>query len=212
MMTLLAQNLRKDDMRRRVEALSDNEFGDLLDDVTGQAQRFVESVSLAGSEAFRSMLDQALFAFTYKIGLLCRAERASLYLVDHERGELWLRVAQEEGGRPLDVRMPISTGIAGRVARSGVAERVADAYTDPDFNREVDRTSGFRTRSVLTIPLAEPDGSVFAVAQLLNRQDGQPFDADDEKRFAQFTSSVGVILQGWWRLAQTADPTPSDEV
>src|SRR5262245_55436635 len=199
MMALLAQNLRKDDMRRRVQALSDAEFTELLDDVTGRAQRFVDSVSLAGSEAFRSMLDQALFAFTYKIGLLCRAERASLYLVDHERGELWLRVAQEEGGRPVDVHMPLGTGIAGRVARSGVAERIADAYADPDFNREVDRATGFVTRSILTVPMLEADGSVFAVAQLLNRADGQPFDADDEKRFRQFIDSVGVILQGWSR-------------
>ncbi|HKA16366.1 MAG TPA: ATP-binding cassette domain-containing protein [Myxococcota bacterium] len=203
MMQLLAQNLRKDDMRRRVEALSDTEFGDLLEDVTGQAKRFVESVSFAGSEAFRSMLDHALFAFTYKIGLLCRAERASLYLVDRARRELWLRVAQEEGGRPVDVRMPIGTGIAGRVARTGVAERVADAYADPDFNREVDRTTGFVTRSILTVPLLDAAGGVFAVAQLLNRSDGQPFDADDEKRFRQFVDPIGVILEGWWRLAQT---------
>jgi len=148
------------------------------------------------------MLDQALFAFTYKIGLLCRAERASLYLVDRERGELWLRVAQEEGGRSVDLRMPISTGIAGRVARTGIAERIADAYADPDFNRAVDRSTGFTTRSLLTIPLHDASG-VFAVAQLLNREDGQPFDAEDEKRFREFADSVGVILQGWWRMAQS---------
>ena len=135
---------------------------------------------------------------------MCRAERASLYLVDRARGELWLRVAQEEGGRPVDVRMPLTAGIAGRVARSGVAERVADAYADPDFNREVDRATGFVTRSILTVPLLDGDGAVFAVAQLLNRADGQPFDAEDEKRFRQFADSVGVILKGWWRLAQQA--------
>jgi adenylate cyclase len=206
MMALLAQNLRKDDMRQRVEALSDAEFSNLLDDVTHQAQRFVDSVALAGSEAFRSMLDQALFAFTYKIGLLCRAQRASLYLVDHERGELWLRVAQEEGGRPVEVRMPIGAGIAGRVARRGVPERIADAYADPDFNRAIDRETGFVTRSILTVPLLDAKGEVFAVAQLLNREDGQPFDEEDEKRFRQFADSVGVILRGWSRMAQTAAP------
>jgi len=208
MMALLAQNLRKDDLRRRVEALSDAEFGDLLDDVTSQAQRFIDSVALAGSEAFRSMLDQALFAFTYKIGRLCRAQRASLYLVDRERGEMWLRVAQEEGGRPVDVRMPLGVGIAGRVARSGVAECIADAYADPDFNREVDRATGFVTRSVLTLPLHEVDGEVFAVAQLLNREDGRPFDEDDAKRFRQFADSVGVILRGWWRMARMTGSAP----
>ena len=209
MMSLLAQNLRKEDLHRRVEALSDAEFGEVLDEVTGQAQRFVDSIALASNEAFRCMLDQALFAFTYKIGLLCRAERASLFLVDRERSELWLRVAQEEGGRAVDARLPIGTGIAGRVARSGQAERVSDAYADPDFNQEVDRATGFTTRSVLAIPLRDASG-VFAVAQLLNRLDGNPFDADDEKRFQQFVDSVGVILQGWWRMAQSVSRAPED--
>ena len=209
MMSLLAQNLRRDDLRRRVEVLSDAEFGDLLEEVTGEAQRFVDGIARAGDEAFRGMLDQALFAFTYKIGQLCRAERASLYLVDRARDELWLRVAQEEGGVPLEVRMPLGRGIAGRVARSGRAERVADAYADPDFNRDVDRSSGFVTRSLLTVPLHDTKGEVFAVAQLLNREDGLPFDADDEKRFRQLTDSVGVILEGWWKLVEAQRPAPA---
>jgi adenylate cyclase len=211
MMSLLADNLRKDDLRRRVAALSDAEFGELLDEVTGEAKRFVDSVALAGDEAFQSMLDQALFAFTYKIGMLCSAERASLFLVDSERGELWLRVAQEEGGVPVDVRIPIGTGIAGRVARRGVAEIVADAYSDPDFNREVDQRTGFVTRSVLAVPLHDTAGEVFAVGQLLNRIDGRAFDTDDEKRFRQFTDSVGVILQGWWRLVKSPATTGAPE-
>ena len=36
---------------------------------------------------------------------------------------------------------------------------------------------------------------MFAVAQLLNRRDGQPFDEGDEKRFAEFLLSIGVILE-----------------
>ncbi len=207
MMALLAESTRKDDLRGQVDALSDQEFGDLLDEVTGEAQRFVEGVARAGDGAFRALLDQALSAFTYKIGRLCRAERASLFLVDRERGELWLRVAQEEGGEPVEVRMPIDRGIAGRVARNGVAERIDDAYADPDFNPEVDRDTGFATRSVLAVPLIDRGGEVFAVAQLLNRGDGAAFDAEDEKRFQQFAGSVAVILEGWWRLADEPDPT-----
>ena len=206
LMGLLAQNLRKDDLHQRVEALSDAEFGDLLEEVTAEAQRFVDAAALANDEAFRGMLDQALLACTYKIGLLCRAERASLFLVDRARGELWLRVAQEEAGRPVEVRMPIGVGIAGRAVRSGEAQCVADAYADPDFNREIDRATGFVTRSVLAVPLRDAQGDVFAVAQLLNRVDGRSFDADDEKRFRQFADSVGVILEGWWRLAESSRP------
>jgi putative ABC transport system ATP-binding protein len=199
MMGLLAENVRKDDLRQRVETLSDEEFGSLLADVTGEAERFLHHTMLANDEAFRSMLDQALFACTYKIGLLCRAERASLFLVDRAREELWLRVAQEEGAG--DVRIPIRSGIAGRVVTSGESMRVDDAYAHPDFNPAVDRATGFVTRSILCVPLLDAKREVFAVAQLLNREDGQPFDDDDEKRFAGFADSVGVILQSWSQMA-----------
>jgi len=209
MMQLLAESARRDDMRRRVESLSDAEFADVLEQVTAKARRFVDGVALASDAAFAGLLDQALFAFTYKIGRLCNAERASLFLVDRERGELWLRVAQEEQGEPLKVRLPMSRGIAGRVARRGEVERIDDAYADPDFNPEIDRRTGFRTRSVLAVPLREVDGEVFAVAQLLNRCDGRPFDTDDEKHFRQFLDSVAVILGGWWRMAQPAAESPT---
>ena len=38
-------------------------------------------------------------------------------------------------------------------------------------------------------------GEVFAVSQLLNRKDGQPFQAEDEEKFREFISSIGVILE-----------------
>jgi adenylate cyclase len=191
--------VRKDDLRRRVESLSDAEFGDLLDEVTCEAERFLQRTAMANDTAFLGMLDQALFACTYKIGLLCGAERSSLFLVDRERGELWLRVAQEEGA---DVRIPIGSGIAGRVAESRKALRVDDAYSHPDFNPEVDRATGFVTRSILCLPLFDRQGELFAVAQLLNRRDGQAFDSNDEERFAKFASAMGLILQSWWQMAR----------
>lgn len=200
MMGLLADNVRKDDLRHRVETLSDAEFGGLLDEVTREAESFLKRTSLASERAFRSMLDQALFAFTYKIGLLCRAERASLFLVDRERGELWLRVAQEEGA--TDLRIPITSGIAGTVAASGQPLRVDDAYAHPNFNPEVDRSTGFVTRSILCLPLRDAGGEVFAVAQLLNREGGRPFDEGDEQRFAKFAGAMGVILESWWQMSR----------
>jgi adenylate cyclase len=105
-----------------------------------------------------------------------------------------LRVAQDvaPGGR---VAIPIDTGIAGAAAISGRNISVADAYADPRFNPSVDRATGFRTRSILALPLIDRKGAVFAVTQLLNRRDGQPFDATDERRFAEFAGSLGVLLE-----------------
>jgi GAF domain-containing protein len=103
-----------------------------------------------------------------------------------------------ESGEGL--RIPLGSGIAGAVAASGVAVRVDDAYRDPRFNREVDERTGFRTRSVLALPVRDREGRVFGVAQLLNRRDGRVFDASDEERFARFTARIGVILESWQRL------------
>ncbi len=96
--------------------------------------------------------------------------------------------------------MPLGVGIAGHVATSGEGVRVDDAYRHPKFNPEVDRKTGFRTRSILCLPIRSTEGHVFAVAQLLNRCDGRPFDDADEARFGEFASSIGVILESWWRM------------
>jgi adenylate cyclase len=163
-------------------------------------------IELAGpsdlSVAISSLLDQAVEAFTFKLSCLLGCERASLFLVDRDRDEFWLKVAEQEGGRPVEVRMPIGAGIAGHVATIGEGVRVEDAYRDSRFNPDVDRQTGFRTRSVLCLPIRDGGGRVFAVAQLLDRRDGKPFDEADQRRFGEFTGPIGVILESWWRMQQ----------
>jgi energy-coupling factor transporter ATP-binding protein EcfA2 len=114
-----------------------------------------------------------------------------------------LRVLGEElFGSPPRVleRVRRRSGIAGAVAASGTPVRVDDAYADPRFNPEIDQRTGFRTRSILALPVRDREGRVFGVAQLLNRRDGRPFDASDEERFTSFTARLGVILESWQRL------------
>jgi adenylate cyclase len=127
------------------------------------------------------------------------AERASFFLVDAERAELVLRVSQDVSA-DQDVRIPLGSGIAGAVASSGAPVRIDDAYADPRFNPEIDRRTGFRTRSVLAMPVRDRQGRIFGVAQLLNRRDGRPFDPADEQRFARFAAPLGLILESWQRL------------
>jgi len=100
-----------------------------------------------------------------------------------------------------EIRFPVGSGIAGTVAATGEAIRIDDAYADPRFNRDVDRQTGFRTRSILSLPVKNLEGRVFAVAQLLNRRDGLPFTTDDEERFASFIQSIGVIFETQLGLA-----------
>jgi putative ABC transport system ATP-binding protein len=200
MMKMLAANRQKQPLAEMVDELSESQFEDLLREITDESQRFLEATSLASNVAFRSMLEQGLFAFTRKLEGVLNAERSSLFLI--EGNFMVLKVAEnlQELG---EIRFPVGHGIAGTVAQTGKAIRIDDAYADPRFNREVDRQTGFRTRSILCLPIKNREGHVFAVAQLLNRRDGRPFDRQDEDRFATFIKSIGVIFETQLGLAET---------
>jgi adenylate cyclase len=104
------------------------------------------------------------------------AERGTLFLHDAERGELFSRVAQGEG--VTEIRIPQDLGIAGAVFGSGRAEIVDDVYRDPRFNQNVDRRTGYRTRSLLCAPLRNAAGAVIGVTQALNKRSGAFSDSD----------------------------------
>jgi putative ABC transport system ATP-binding protein len=197
MMEMLANNRRKEPLDDVVDKLDEAQFSQLLQDITEESERFLEVTELANNRAFKSMLERGLFAFTRKLASLLDAERSSLFLREGE--ELVLKVAEnlDEMG---EIRFPIGSGIAGAVAQHGAAIRIDDAYSDPRFNRAVDQQTGFRTRSILCLPVKNLEGEVFAVAQLLNRRDGKPFNADDEQRFSTFMQSIGVIFETQLRL------------
>jgi putative ABC transport system ATP-binding protein len=195
MMRMLADNRQKQDIGAEVDAMDEAAFRTRLHDINDEAVRFLDATALANDGVFQAMLEQSLFAVTRKLAQLLDAERSSLFLVDHASQTLLLRVTEGLAGRQ-EIRIPIGSGIAGAVAASGRGERIADAYEDPRFNRDVDRTFGYRTRSILCLPLFDRQGRVFAVAQLLNRRDGLPFDAGDEAALAGLLVSIAPVLEG----------------
>jgi putative ABC transport system ATP-binding protein len=204
MMQTLADLRSRQSLSEAIAGLDEAGFRTLLEDITLESKRFLEATALANDMAFQSMLEQGLASFTNKAGQLLNAERASLFLVDRARDSLVLRVA-EDLPKKGEVRIPIGSGIAGAAAETGKPIRVDDAYADARFNPDVDRRSGFRTRTILALPVKDASGQVFAVAQLLNRRDGLPFDTDDEQRFADFVRSLGVILQTLQSLGSARD-------
>jgi serine phosphatase RsbU (regulator of sigma subunit) len=72
----------------------------------------------------------------------------------------------------------MSRGIAGHVARTGETINLTDAYQDPRFEPDVDRRLGYRTRTLLCLPIRNKDNDVVGVLQLLNKADGV-FDSED---------------------------------
>jgi GAF domain-containing protein len=124
---------------------------------------------------------------------LINAERITLFLVDELRNELYCQVSQDvEGLRTI--RIPIGQGIAGNVASSGVPVNIANAYADARFDRSVDDKTGFKTRSILCVPvLSSHQHKTVAVIQAINKIGG-PFSKADEQLLDAFCAEVGGLL------------------
>lgn len=103
------------------------------------------------------------------------SERSSLFVLDRERNELWSKFA--EGAD--EIRFPANTGIAGGVVETGETSNIKDAYDDPRFNRQFDLQTGFRTRSILTVPMRNTRREIVGVLQTLNKRDDGVFDEED---------------------------------
>ena len=205
-LSLFAQMQRKGELLEYITALSSGQFRAVLEGMTLELERFLRVVELGNREAVEALFDQVLEAVTLKARLVLNADRATLFLVNREQGLLTSRIAHGgQDGKSLTIRIPITAGIAGRVALTGKPVNVPDAYSHPDFNRSVDESTGYRTRSILCAPIFDRRKEVFAVAQLINRLDGQPFGPEAETTFQEFIEPLGLILEGCIRLHEEAE-------
>ena len=120
------------------------------------------------------------------------AERGTVFLVDHERKEIWSLVGL--GLEQHEIRLPISKGIAGWVAEHGEAVNLPDAYADPRFESEVDLRLGFKTKSLLCLPILSKADETIGVLQLLNKNSG-PFTNADENLLRAISDHVALALE-----------------
>ena len=122
---------------------------------------------------------------------LINAERGSLFLVDRSTGRLRSMVAQGLTSGPLTLE--VGEGIVGAVAASGEAEIHEDPYADSRFDPKVDQLTGFRTRSLLTVPVRDREQRLIAVLQLLNHR-GEGFSPADVEFLAELGVDFAIAL------------------
>ena len=146
------------------------------------------SRALARAQSQPGLLRRILDLGTRHVG----AERGTLYELDPVTGVLTATLLHGEDER--SIRLEAGQGLAGTVASTGQAIRIADAYADPRFDRSVDARTGYRTRSMLIVPLRGWDDTVVGVLQVLNKIEGE-FDADDEAFLAAFGAQAAVALE-----------------
>ncbi|CAH1783001.1 unnamed protein product [Owenia fusiformis] len=94
-----------------------------------------------------------------------------------------------------EIKVPFGVGIAGCVAETKTMINITDAYEDPRFNKEVDKKTGYRTHSVLCMPICNHDGDVIGVAQIINKTNGNhQFNDDDIEVFKNYLTFCGIGL------------------
>ncbi|MEM9484033.1 MAG: GAF domain-containing protein, partial [Cyanobacteria bacterium P01_F01_bin.116] len=153
---------------------------------------------------------------------LMGADRGTLWLLDCDRNELWSRI-QFDNGQVQEIRLKIGEGFAGKVAKTRQPLNIPfDLYNHPASERSqtTDANSGYRTCSLLCMPILNQDGELMGVTQLINKKrighypelplvHDQPvpelyrtsFDHSDQKCLYIFNNQVGMIIQNAELLA-----------
>lgn len=167
-------------------------------------KRLNDFLLLVVKSMFQDMVDMDILVMKimHFAQRLVDADRASLFLIDSKRKEVYATVfdvgapglndSEMISGTRKEIRFPIGTGIAGFVAESGEIVNVADAYQDSRFNNTIDKLTGFKTQSILCMPILSR-GSVIGVVQMVNKKSGT-FTAEDEKAFETFAVYCGLAL------------------
>jgi two-component system sensor histidine kinase HydH len=123
------------------------------------------------------------------------AEVSSIFEVDQVKGELFIRLARGPGSDKIKpLRLKIGEGIAGWVAQTEKPLICPDPYKDARFARYFDAESGFRTRSILGVPLKSRDRLV-GVVEVINKKEAQGFTAEDLEVLTMLGNMIGPALE-----------------
>jgi len=193
--------------------LTKDTFRQVVSDVEEKLRVVNQTLSMLDvQQGFDTILEEMLSSITFKTAELLNADRASIFLLDEEKNELYSIVAKTAGGGTLEIRIPTDKGIAGEVATFKRSVNIPyDFYDDPRsaFAQKTDRENGYRTYTMLAMPLLNDRGELVAVVQLINKLksevdpalpldekiDNTGFTLDDERVFREFAPSIRLILE-----------------
>jgi Nif-specific regulatory protein len=157
-------------------------------DDTGQVLLGVGS--LVGQEV---NLDELLRSLVDRVARSMQADRGTLYLLDPSRGELFSRAAHLPELK--QIRLKVGQGVAGQVAQTGESINMPSTAGETRFHSDIDRLTGYKTKTMLAVPLKDGEARVFGVLQVLNRLGGERFSDDDRARLERLAEQLAQALQ-----------------
>ncbi len=140
-------------MKKNVKSLKANEILELV---------FVYLAEVSSLKSY----DEVLKVLANMGRALTSADRCSVWVVSEDEKTIWTKVAH--GVKKIEI--PIDSGIVGNSIVTGKHELIGDVYKDKRFNKEVDLKTGYKTKSMMVIPMYDYDDNIIGAFQVINHQ------------------------------------------
>lgn len=157
-----------------------------------QTDPLVSLVKISRSITALTDIDELLKVIAEETRNAIQADRCTVFLWDKDTNELWSKVAL--GVENKEIRFPADKGLAGYVVQTGETLNITDAYSDSRFNPEVDKNTGYVTKTILCMPIMNNSHEIIGAFQVLNKIDGV-FTKNDEDLLIAIGGSASIALE-----------------
>lgn len=163
-----------------------------LQDKSSKRDPLISLLKIGQAVAAQTDIDALLKVIAEETKSAIQADRCSVFLYDKKNNELWSKIAL--GMDSQEIRFPADKGLAGHVVRTGETINIKDAYVDERFNKEIDLQTGYRTKTILCMPIKNLNQEIIGAFQVLNKLNGK-FSEEDEDLLIAIGSSAGIALE-----------------
>lgn len=123
------------------------------------------------------------------------AEASTVYELDEEKSELFIRIARGKKKESVEkIKFELGKGISGHVVQTGQPMVIQDVRKEKRFSPKFDRITGFRTRSMICVPLILRGKTVGAL-QVLNKKSGDLFTQIDVEVLTSMSQQIAVAME-----------------
>ena len=171
-----------------------------LNEITAESNKLLSNkrdpmvalVKIGQSVSAETNIDELIRVIAEETKEAIQADRCTVFLYDKKNNELWSKVAL--GMENSEIRFPADKGLAGHCVKTGETINIKDAYNDSRFNPEVDNKTGYKTKTILCMPIKNLQNEIVGAFQVLNKLDGY-FTDEDEDLLVAIGSSAGIALE-----------------
>jgi len=140
-------------------------------------------------------IDEVLKLIMKNVSRLLDAEAWSLLLLDKEREELVFKeVIGEKKDKLEGERMPLNKGVVGWTVKNKKPAIATNPYEDKRFFQNIDKQTGFVTRTILSVPLLSK-GKILGIIEAINKKRGKPFNEKDLNLVSNYAEHAAIALE-----------------